>query len=101
MKVSVLSSGSKGNSTYVETLNHKILIDIGNSCLYVEKCLKSIRVNPADIDIILITHSHIDHIAGLKTFKKKYNPLVYISDKILVFFFISIKKETSTYINFT
>ena len=82
MRVSVLSSGSKGNSTYVETLNHKILIDIGTSSLYVEKCLKSIGVDPKDIDMILITHAHIDHVNGLKAFTKKYNPLVYISDKI-------------------
>lgn len=83
MKVSVLSSGSKGNCTYVETINHKILIDIGTSSLYVEKCLKSIGVNPEEIDIILITHAHIDHVNGLRVFTKKYKPLVYISDKIL------------------
>ena len=82
MKVSVLSSGSKGNCTYVETKNHKILIDIGTSSLYVEKCLKSIGINPSNIDIVLITHAHIDHVAGLKVFSKRYHPLVYISDKI-------------------
>ena len=83
MKVCVLSSGSKGNCTYIETTNHKILIDIGTSSLYVEKSLKSIGVNPEDIDIVLITHAHIDHVGGLKVFSKKYNPLVYISDKTL------------------
>lgn len=83
MKVCVLSSGSKGNSTYIETLNHKILIDIGTSSLYVEKSLNSLGINPADIDIILITHAHIDHVGGLRVFCKKYNPLVYISDKTL------------------
>lgn len=83
MKISVLSSGSKGNCTYVETSNHKILIDIGTSCLYVEKSLKSIDVNPSDIDIILVTHAHVDHVGGLRVFTKKYHPLVYISDKIL------------------
>ena len=83
MKVSVLSSGSKGNCTYIETKNHKILIDIGTSSLYVEKSLNSIGVNPKDIDIILITHAHIDHVNGLRVFTKKYNPQVYISDKIL------------------
>ena len=82
MKISVLSSGSKGNCTYVETSNHKILIDIGTSSLYVEKALKNIGVDPSSIDIILITHAHIDHVGGLKVFCKKYNPLVYISDKI-------------------
>ena len=83
MKVCVLSSGSKGNSTYVETNNHKILIDIGTSSLYVERSLKSIGINPSDIDIVLITHAHVDHINGLKVFAKKYNPLIYISDSIL------------------
>ncbi len=83
MKVCVLSSGSKGNSTYVETKNHKILIDIGTSSLYVEKSLKNIGIDPSDIDIILITHAHVDHVGGLRVFTKKYHPNVYISDKIL------------------
>ena len=82
MKISVLSSGSKGNCTYVETKNHKILIDIGTSSLYVEKTLRSIGIEPSSIDIVLITHAHIDHVGGLKVFCKKYNPLVYISSKI-------------------
>ena len=83
MKVSVLSSGSKGNCTYIETTNHKILLDIGTSSLYVEKSLKSIGVDPSDIDMIFITHAHIDHVGGLRVFCKKYNPLVFISNKIL------------------
>ena len=82
MKISVLSSGSKGNCTYVETKKHKILIDIGTSSLYVEKSLKSIGVDPSSIDLILITHAHVDHVGGLRVFCKKYNPLVYISDNM-------------------
>ena len=81
MRVSVLSSGSKGNCTYVETKKHRILIDIGTSSLYVEKALKSLGVEPDSIDIVLITHAHVDHVGGLKVFCKKYNPLVYISEK--------------------
>ena len=53
MKICVLSSGSKGNSTYIETKNHKILLDIGTSSIYVENSLKSIGVEPKDIDIML------------------------------------------------
>ena len=83
MQVCVLSSGSKGNCTYIETNNHKILIDIGTSCLYVEKALNNINVLPQDIDIILITHAHVDHVAGLKVFAKKYHPNIYLTPLIL------------------
>ena len=37
MRVEVLSSGSKGNTTYIETKNAKILIDLGNTCKYVKE----------------------------------------------------------------
>ena len=83
MRVCTLSSGSKGNSTYIETKNHKILIDIGTSSLYVEKSLTALGVNPNDIDILLITHAHIDHVKGIKVFNKKFNHLIYISDNII------------------
>lgn len=83
MKVCVLSSGSKGNSTYVETKKCKILIDIGNSCAYIEKSLRQIDVEPNSIDVVLITHSHIDHVGGLRVFCKKYHPLVCVSKTIL------------------
>ena len=83
MKVCNLSSGSKGNSTYVETKNHKILIDIGTSSLYVEKKLREIGVEPSSIDLVLITHSHTDHVSGVRVFCKKHNPQVYISDIML------------------
>lgn len=83
MRVCVLSSGSKGNCTYVETNEHKILIDIGTSCIYVEKALKKLDILPQEIDMIFITHAHVDHIAGLKVFTKKYNPRVYLTKLIL------------------
>ncbi len=82
MKYSVLATGSTGNVTYVETENTKILIDLGMSCLYVEKNLKEMGVNPSDIEAVIITHTHIDHIAGLKVFLKKYKPVLYISNKM-------------------
>ena len=80
MKVCVLSSGSKGNTTYIETDNTKILIDIGNTSKYVKEKLEEIGVKPDDLDAILITHTHIDHVKGLKVFRKKYNVPVYITD---------------------
>ena len=82
MKVSVLASGSKGNCTYVETSDNKMLIDVGMSNLYVEKKLMSLGVKPSDINSVFITHTHIDHIAGLKVFINKYNPKVFLTSKM-------------------
>ena len=83
MKVCVLSSGSKGNTTYIESSNTKILIDIGNSAKYVKEKLEGIGVEPEEIDAVLITHTHVDHIKGLKVFENKYNKPVYITDIML------------------
>lgn len=80
MKVSVLSSGSKGNTTYIESDNTKILIDIGNTSKYVKEKLEDFGVKPEELDAILITHTHVDHVKGLKVFEKKYNIPVYITD---------------------
>lgn len=82
MKVIVLSSGSKGNTTYIECNGTKILIDMGNTCKYVTDKLKGIGVRAEEIDAIFITHTHSDHIKGLKVFCKKYNTLVYFTDKM-------------------
>ena len=90
MRVSVLSSGSKGNTTYIETDNAKILIDIGNSAKYVKEKLEEFGTVPESIDAILITHTHLDHIKGLKTFEKKYHTLVYMTD---------IMRETLDYVD--
>lgn len=80
MKVCVLSSGSKGNTTYIESDTAKILIDVGNTTKYIKEKLEDFGVFPGEIDGILITHTHIDHIGGLKIFAKKYNIPVYITE---------------------
>ena len=83
MKIVVLASGSKGNSTYIEYNGTKILIDIGISSLALSKKLKTIGVKCEELDAVLITHTHTDHISGLKTFTKKYNVPIYISEAML------------------
>lgn len=82
MKVCVLSSGSKGNTTYIETNQAKILIDAGNSSKYILEKLISLNVNPSDLDAILITHIHVDHVKGLPVLLKRINPCVYMTEKM-------------------
>ncbi len=79
MKICILASGSGGNSTYIETNNYKILVDIGKNRKYIVDKLKEINVNAEDIDYIFISHLHVDHISALKTFIKKYHPTIVIS----------------------
>ena len=83
MKVCVLSSGSKGNSCFLQTKETKILIDAGTTTQYIVNELDKLGVKPTEIDAILITHIHVDHIHGLKTFIKKYDPLIYVTEKLL------------------
>lgn len=83
MRVVVLSSGSKGNTTYVETENVRLLIDFGNSCKYVCDRLKEIGVDPNSIDGIMLSHTHSDHIKGLKVFEAKYEKRVYMGRRMI------------------
>lgn len=82
MKACVLASGSKGNCTYIETEKLKFLVDAGPSCAYIERSLRSIGIEPNDIDFIFLTHTHVDHVAGLRVFLKKYHPKVYLTEKM-------------------
>jgi len=61
-----LASGSRGNSIYLGTNQTKILIDAGLSRRAIQQRLAEIDVDLADIDAILVTHDHHDHIQGLK-----------------------------------
>lgn len=83
MEVCALTSGSKGNSTYVSTKSTRLLIDIGSTSMYVEKKLKEINIDPKSINGILISHTHNDHISGLKVFIKKYNPTIFATEKMI------------------
>ena len=82
MKVSILGSGSKGNSTLIELNNKKILIDVGFSYKYIKEKLEEIKIDPKEIDYLLLTHEHTDHIYGLNVFLKKVKPLLLVREKL-------------------
>ena len=66
-----LASGSRGNCIYLGTKSTKILIDAGISAKATKAKLQEINVDLADIDAILISHEHGDHIAGLRVLAYK------------------------------
>lgn len=83
MRIVNLGSGSKGNSTFLQTKDAKILLDVGFTLSELTKRLKEIGEAPENIDAVIITHEHSDHIKGLKTFLKRYKPLCYIHEAIV------------------
>ena len=80
MLVSVLASGSKGNSTLITTDRVKILIDAGKNQKYLETALNQINLSLKDIDYILITHTHADHTSALKTIVKSHKPTIVLTE---------------------
>lgn len=67
-----LASGSKGNSLLFGTPKTKILIDAGLSGKATQKKLEELNVDLTEIEAILISHEHSDHIAGLRTLALRY-----------------------------
>jgi phosphoribosyl 1,2-cyclic phosphodiesterase len=72
MEICVLGSSSAGNCTLVRTENTTILIDLGFYPRYIEKSLSYTGIDPKEIDAVLITHEHTDHIRGAESFFRKY-----------------------------
>lgn len=83
MKVKVIASGSKGNCTFVMCDGTKLLIDIGISLSQVDNSLKKMGINTNELDGILITHIHSDHVKGLTQLVKKCNVKVFSSPELL------------------
>ena len=74
-KYSILASGSTGNSFYLETPEKKILVDAGLSGKKITSLLAEIDRDPSDLDAILVTHEHKDHIHGVGVLARKYGRL--------------------------
>ena len=77
MKFCSLYSGSTGNSLFVQGDETKILVDSGVSAKKVISALESIDIDINEINAILVTHEHIDHIRSCGTLAKKYNIPIY------------------------
>lgn len=76
---SVLASGSRANSTFVRYQDTSVLIDSGLSAKQTDRRLQDVGGSIGDLQGIVITHEHSDHIAGLPVLMRKYPGVVYMN----------------------
>ncbi len=79
MKISILGTGSSGNSIYIEDEKHKILVDAGFSGKQLKEKMEGIDRNIEDVESLFITHEHGDHIMGAGVLHRRYNLPIYIT----------------------
>ncbi len=72
MKICSLSSGSKGNSLFIESGHARVLVDIGLSSRQISQRLATIEVEASSIDAIVLTHAHNDHVRGAGVFSRTF-----------------------------
>jgi phosphoribosyl 1,2-cyclic phosphodiesterase len=81
MKFIVLGSGSSGNTFVICSEKTRVLVDAGLSAREITRRLALAGMTPSDLDGIVITHEHSDHVGGLRTLLSNVECAVYISGK--------------------
>lgn len=70
MRLSVLSSGSSGNATYVECGEGGLLVDAVLSCRRLENLLARVGRSVGNVEAVLLTHDHSDHTCGARALSR-------------------------------
>jgi len=78
--MTVLASGSKGNATVIAAGSTRILVDAGMSCRELMKRMAQVGEDPEALDGILITHEHLDHVAGLSVLARRLKIPVFFTE---------------------
>ncbi|WIF95819.1 MBL fold metallo-hydrolase [Caminicella sporogenes] len=76
-----LASGSSGNCQFIGSKDTKLLIDAGLTGKYIINALQNIGIEGKDIDGLLVTHEHIDHIKSVGILMRKFDIPLYIKEK--------------------
>ncbi len=72
LRFASLGSGSRGNAVLVESDSTLVMVDCGFTLKAVEQRLNNLDKNPKDIQALLVTHEHSDHIKGVPPFVRQY-----------------------------
>jgi len=78
--MTVLASGSRGNATVIAAAGTRLLVDAGLSCRELLRRLALAGEDPAQLDAILITHEHLDHVAGLAVLARRLGIPVFFTE---------------------
>lgn len=79
MRFASLGSGSKGNATVVCNGRTRILVDCGFSLRELETRIARLGITVADLNGVLVTHEHSDHMRGVGPTARKYGIPVYMT----------------------
>lgn len=79
MRFAFLGSGSRGNATLVEADGTCVMIDCGFTVRETEARLARLGKTPADLDAIIVTHEHSDHIGGVAPFARRHRVPVWMT----------------------
>lgn len=77
VQLTILGSGSNGNCAYVETAETRLLVDAGFSLRQIRQRLATIGRTPENLNGVLVTHEHSDHVAGLCLLAQKLRVPIY------------------------
>lgn len=80
MKVAVLASGSSGNAIWVSGASTSVLIDAGISARRVGESMVKLGLSPDDLDAVLVTHEHSDHVSGLGPLVRRHDLPAYATE---------------------
>jgi len=79
MQISVIASGSNGNCCLVEEKGTSVLVDAGKSGKEIARRMELLGKSIEDVNAILITHRHVDHIQGAGVLSRRFNIPVYMT----------------------
>lgn len=86
MRFACLGSGSKGNATVIQSDETTLLVDCGFSAKEAVNRLSVVGLLPEQLDAILVTHEHGDHIRGVSVLSRRYGIPVWASRGTAQFF---------------